>query len=103
MILQRRQGHVDCKWSLIIEYINSRQPLCEQLFCHFDGTPLTRTQFVFILKKCLLIIEIDPKRYSSHTFRIGAATNLAVDGASAGVIRNVGRWKSNAYKSYIRP
>ena len=43
LILQRRQGHVDCPWSLVTEYINSRQPLCEQLFCYFDGTPLTRT------------------------------------------------------------
>ena len=101
--MQRRQGHVDCKWSLVIEYINYRQPLCEQLLCHFDGTPLTRPQFVFILKICLLIIEIDPKRCSSHSFWIGAATHLAVDGASGGVIRNVGRWKSNAYKSYFRP
>jgi hypothetical protein len=92
LILQRRQGHVDYPWSLVIEYINSRQPLCGQLYCHVNGTPLTRTQFVFILKKCLLIIGIDSKRYSSHSFRIGAATNLAVDEASDGVIRNVGRW-----------
>jgi len=28
LILHRRQGHVDCPWSLVIEYINSRKPLC---------------------------------------------------------------------------
>jgi hypothetical protein len=28
---------------------------------------------------------IDPKRYSSHAFRIGAATNLAVDGLLMGL------------------
>ena len=91
LILQRRQEHVDCTWSLVIEYINSRRPLCEQLYCQFDGIPLARTQFGVILKKCLLIIEIDPKRYSSHSFRIGAATNLAVDEASDGVIRIINK------------
>jgi len=45
---------------------------------------------------------ISDKGFSSHSFRIGAATSLAMEGVPESRIMQLGRWKSNAYKGYIR-
>jgi hypothetical protein len=37
-----------------------------------------------------------------HSFRIGAATAAAIQGASDEDIQRMGRWKSQAFKRYIR-
>ncbi|XP_074657153.1 uncharacterized protein LOC141910317 [Tubulanus polymorphus] len=44
----------------------------------------------------------DVASYTSHSFRIGAATNAATNGVPEPVIRELGRWKSDAFKRYIR-
>ena len=40
--------------------------------------------------------------FSSHSFRIRAATEAAVIGLPAWLIQRAGRWKSDAYMGYIR-
>lgn len=47
----------------------------------FGGQPLTRYQFIAVsydVTKCLDILGIDNTNYNSHSFRIGAATTLAI-------------------------
>ena len=46
--------------------------------------------------------NLDPNRYKGHSFRIGAATYAAEQGVSDDKIRHSGRWKSDAFKKYIR-
>ena len=41
-------------------------------------------------------------RYKGHSFRIGAASPAAECGYSETQIRLLGRWKSDAFKKYIR-
>ena len=43
-----------------------------------------------------------PGNYSSHSFRIGAATVAARNGVPDHLIQTLGRWSTNVYKSYIR-
>ena len=73
------------------------------LFKHFDGSVLTRFQFQAVLKKCLMFCGLDPGRYKSHSFRIGAASTCAASGVSLQTIKQWGRWKSEAVKGYVRP
>ena len=41
------------------------------------------------------------KKFTSHSFRSGAASELAKQHATEDVIRNAGRWKSDAVQVYI--
>ena len=72
-----------------------------KLFVHFDGSPLTRFQFCSVLKKCLAFCEV-PLHVRSHSFRIGRATDLAINGVSDEQIKTYGRWSSSSYLRYIR-
>ncbi len=46
--------------------------------------------------------KMDRTGLSGHSFRIGAATVEAMNGASGEDIKVLGRWKSREYKVYIR-
>jgi hypothetical protein len=72
------------------------------LFTHFGGQPLTRYQFVATLTQCFKILGIDSTKYNSHSFKIGAATTLAMQCVGSDTIQAAGRWRSNVFRSYIR-
>lgn len=55
-----------------------------------------------MLSKSLKHAGVDTNRFKSHSFRIGGATALSMSGYSIDEIKKVGRWKSSAYKSYIK-
>ena len=73
------------------------------LFCHANGSPLTRYQVSAVLKKVLVASGIPSAEYGTHSFRIGAATTAALNGVPVEKIKEMGRWRSDAYKCYIRP
>ena len=45
---------------------------------------------------------LGPAGYNIHSLRVGKATDLALGGASDAVIRESGRWASNAFLKYLR-
>lgn len=100
--VQKQSDSTICPCSLLKRFMHDRPPLSGPLFCHFDGKPLTRRQFVSLLNKALACAGIENTRFTSHSFRIGAATSLAMEGVPDSIIMQLGRWKSNAYKGYIR-
>ena len=59
-------------------------------------------QFNPELSRCLTFCGLDTKKYKGHSFRIGAASHAADKGFSDAQVRTLGRWKSGAFKSYIR-
>ena len=73
------------------------------LFVHFNGAPLKRHQFQSVLKKAARILGWPKGGFSSHSFRIGAATSAAANGVPLENIMLKGRWKSAAVSGYIRP
>ena len=63
--------------------------------------PLSRTAVTNTLCQLLKQAGIDHPHYSSHSFRIEAATTAAAAGLPGWLIKNLGRWASNAYLTYI--
>ncbi|XP_056121760.1 uncharacterized protein LOC130100357 [Rhinichthys klamathensis goyatoka] len=74
----------------------------DPLFTDDFNRPVTRFWFQKHLKSILLQANIPANNFSSHSFRIGAATTAAQKGLSQQQIQELGRWSSEAFKSYIR-
>ena len=71
-------------------------------FVHQSGAPLTRREISNKLDNLLIQLNIDPRSYNTHSFRIGRATDMGLAGCSEAQIRALGRWESDAYKKYIK-
>ena len=71
------------------------------LLCHNDGSPLTRYQFSAILRRAVGIFNPELTAYTSHSFRLGAASSAAKWGWSVEQIKQSGRWASNTYRLYV--
>ncbi|XP_055353478.1 uncharacterized protein LOC129599291 [Paramacrobiotus metropolitanus] len=69
---------------------------------HSDGRYLTR-ETVDRSMKSLLEGHPDRLRFSTHSFRIGAATEAAAQAVPKDEIKRAGRWKSDCVDRYIRP
>lgn len=54
------------------------------------------------LQKLAEAYGLDPRRVSSHSLRIGGVSALAAAGVPDYVIRDMGRWKSLAFLTYVR-
>ena len=65
-------------------------------------SPLTRSKLTATIHCLLSQTRRCPHNYSSHSFRIGAATTAAAAGLPTWLIKTLGRWSSNAYLSYVR-
>ncbi|XP_056094663.1 proline-rich protein 36-like [Rhinichthys klamathensis goyatoka] len=74
----------------------------DPLFIDDSNKPVTRFWFQKHLKSVLQQSGIQAKHFSSHSFRIGAATSAAQKGLSQQQIQALGRWSSDAFQSYIR-
>ena len=64
--------------------------------------PVSRKAFADLLALVFRHFGLPLGKYKSHSFRIGAASMAAEQGLSDAQIRLMGRWKSNAFKKYIR-
>ncbi|XP_071086522.1 uncharacterized protein, partial [Haliotis cracherodii] len=93
-----------CPVRAMQQFLSIRPPVHGHVFVHFDGRPLNRFQFQSMLRKALSfsLPHLNLHLFSSHSFRIGAATTAAINGVSSKQIQKYGRWKSNCYSKYIR-
>ena len=72
------------------------------LFAFPPAKAISRSAFNTNLRRAIIFCGLDPSRFKSHSFRIGACTEYVAAGASDSQIRQLGRWKSDAFKKYIR-
>ena len=70
-------------------------------FSHRDGSPLTYYQVTYVLRKAAQECRFNSTP-SPHCFRISGATFYAQKGASERELQLRGRWRSSAYKRYLR-
>ena len=89
-------------FSAIHKYKAIRPQLAGPFLCHLNSKPLTSYQFTAVLQKCMRFLGFDTSTFKSHSFRIGYASHLYSTGVSEEEIMSKGRWKSDAFQSYIR-
>ena len=95
-------GSSICPVQALIQYIGVRSPSPGPLFTLNNGLPLTRNLLVQRLQSALRKAGLDDSHYNGHSFRIGAATSAAQHGLEDSLIQTLGRWRSDAYRTYIR-
>lgn len=92
-----------CPVSVMSRFLAVRPFCLGSLFIHEDLAVLTKFQFNFILKKSLTFLNLDHLKITSHSFRIGAATEAARLGLHDSLIQKLGRWESDRFRLYVRP
>ena len=100
MVLNRQPKA--CPVQSFLDYVSVRGIVPGPLFINHDGSLVLRGEFSKMLGSVIRLCNLDPNRYKGHSFRIGAATYAAEQGVSDDKIRHSGRWKSHAFKKYIR-
>ena len=93
-----------CPYASMLHYLKLRQctsPV-SPLFILPNGLPMTKEWFRIHLAKVVEGCGLPSPLYTGHSFRIGAATTAAERGLSDASIKQLGRWSSTAYQSYIR-
>lgn len=73
------------------------------LLVHEDGSFLSKYQFVQVFRQCIRGLGREYMQFSSHSFRIGAATEASRWGLPAEMVKKIGRWESARYRLYVRP
>ena len=91
-----------CAVRAVQQYLLLRGLKHGPLFLDRAGNAVMRSDFDRVLRKAVIFNRIDPAHFKGHSFRIGAATAAAEAGIPDSQIREMGRWKSDAFKKYIR-
>ena len=91
-----------CPVSTVLAYLGLRGTSPGPLFRWPDASPISRTFFTKTLSDALRYCNLNGEGYTSHSFRIGAASWAAAKGMPDAPIIAFGRWKSNAFLRYIR-
>ena len=89
-----------CPVSALEQYVSRRGTQSGPLFTA-QGGGISRRWFLQVLRNALSFLGVASGQYNTHSFRIGAASHWASKGASDAQIRLWGRWKSDAFKSYL--
>ena len=96
------QNHEYCPISCIKSYLNVRGFRPGFLFVDNVFAPVTRSEVSHILDMLLIASGFDNRRYDTHGLRKGRASQAAADGWSESQIQRLGRWKSMAFKKYLK-
>ena len=91
-----------CPVTSVLSYMAIRPNTADRLFVFQDGSALTRSKLTSHLREAVASIALKPKGYSGHSFRIGAASTAAAVGLSDTLIQQAGRWRSEAFRLYVR-
>jgi integrase len=104
-LAQNNRTPLLCPYQALTDFLRLRKhhsPDPPPLFSFMDDTPVLRQYFTSQLRLALKFNNLNLAQYQAHSFRIGAATTAAANGYTEIQIQNMGRWKSNAYRKYIR-
>ena len=98
-------GHTDtriCPVAAVVSYIALRQDQSGPFFINSHGVAVTKSWLVQQVRTILAGLGLPQGEYVGHSFRIGAATSVALAGVEDSTIQALGRWQSSAFLQYIR-
>ena len=102
VFLEIKYRAISCPVKQMRRYLRSRGSIHDPLFVFPDQSPVSRSYFSAQLSRCLIQSGHNPAHYKCHSFRIGATSTAASLGYTDIQIQQMGRWKSNAFRRYIR-
>lgn len=97
------RSNISCPVQLFTKHFFQYPPKNGPVFTHQDGKPLSRLYVKQKISLSLQTINKVPSVFDTHSFRIGRATDMFLEGYSDTQIQLAGRWKSTAFKKYIKP
>ncbi|WAR01906.1 hypothetical protein MAR_008464 [Mya arenaria] len=75
----------------LLRYLNLTSHTSGSLSVHTSGKPVTTTYFRSILRSCTHVCSLNPRYYTTHSFRIGEATHAFHNKMSTSNIQSLGR------------
>ena len=90
-----------CAVTTLDTFLATERPRDGALFRFQTGSPLVRQRLNALVKDLASRAGVDSSRYSSHSFRIGAASTAAAAGVPEWKIQALGRWSSDCYKRCV--
>ena len=91
-----------CPVSALINYLKIRPRSVECVFVTAQGVAVNRQYLADSIKLLVSRSGRDPGRFNTHSIRIGRASDLAKAGVPDAIIKETGRWNSDAYLKYVR-
>ena len=88
-----------CPVTTLTKFLATHPTKTGPLFTFTDRSYLTRRRLNKFIRDALPSTQ---SGYSSHSFRIGAATTAAAAGTPSWLIKQLGRWNSDCFNIYIR-
>ena len=98
-------GHTNddlCPVAAVRAYLAVRGSSEGPLFKFADGRYLIKERFTSTIHTALQQLGLASANYAGHSFRIGAATTAAQISLEDSTIQALGRWHSDAFKTYVR-
>ena len=92
-----------CPYNALLLYMNaSKYVSTDSSLFYLPGNSFRLAKYNTLLKVAAGLAGWDPRSYSLHSLRAGAATSAANSGVPPYMIKLLGRWKSDAYQVYVR-
>ena len=103
LVIGQPSNPLTCAFHWYQKYLRLRGHTANKAFLSQDGSPIRSSLLSYTLKRHLRALSLNPNHYNTHSFRFGRATDMAVQGYTGPQMSMVGKWKSDAYKRYIKP
>lgn len=91
-----------CPVKALKAYLKMRGSTPGPLFISSISEPITQNAFRTTFKTLLSFCQLPTTKYKLHSFRISACTQAVLAGVPEQQIMLMGRWRSNAFRRYIR-